>query len=295
MASIGWVRLHRSIMDNWIWFNETFSRGQAWLDLILLANHKDNKTMHNGNLVTVKRGAKITSVRQLSLRWKWSTTKVKKFLDTLQADNMIDYKSDGKKTVYTIVNYELYQGFDEEESNTEITQKNNRSKTEKKQKNNRSKTEKKQKKTNNNDNNINNDNKDSQQNKFADDSLEIKLSKYLFTRIRLSDEKAKVPNFQTWAKSIDYLIRLDKREPQEIEQVIDFATSDNFWKANILSTYKLREKYQTLLLQTKGNNSTGYSKKKGYQEEVDDEERERRKAFIEDKMKKRRKQLRESE
>ena len=121
--------------------------------------------------------------------------------------------------------------------------------------------------------------------------MEIKLSKYLFTRILINDEKAKEPNFQTWAKSIDYLIRLDKRDPKEIKQIIDYATSNNFWKANILSTYKLREKYQTLLLQTKGNNNTGYSKKKGYQEEVDNEERERRKAFIEKKQRERRKAL----
>lgn len=139
-------------MDNWIWFDEAFSRGQAWLDLILLANHKDKKTIHDGNLATVKRGSKITSIRQLSLRWKWSTTKVKKFLDTLKTDEMIDYKSDNKKTVYTIVNYELYQGLDYEESNTEITQKNNRSKTEVKQKNTNN--------NDNNDNNVNNDNND---------------------------------------------------------------------------------------------------------------------------------------
>jgi len=45
------------------------------------------------------------------------------------------------------------------------------------------------------------------------------------------------------------MIRLDKRKPEKIKEVIDWCQADDFWYANILSTKKLREKYDQLVLQ----------------------------------------------
>lgn len=146
----GWVSIHRKILDNRIWEEDVFSRGQAWIDLILMANHEDKKIMFSGSLILVERGSKITSLRKLSQRWNRSTTKTKKFLDVLQSDGMLIYKSDSKKTVYTICNYNIYQNEDLDKRNTEVTPKKHRSNT-----------EVTLKKTNNNDNNLNNDNKTS--------------------------------------------------------------------------------------------------------------------------------------
>ena len=112
-----------------------------------MVNHKDKKIMFNGELIEVKKGSKITSLRQLSDRWKWSTNKVKKYLEQLQKDGMINYKSDNKKTLLTIENYGVYQG----QGNTEETQKEHRSDTEENQKKFKSDAEENQKKTNKND------------------------------------------------------------------------------------------------------------------------------------------------
>lgn len=141
----GWISIHRKIQDNLIWEDKPFSRGQAWIDLLLLANHEDRQVLFNGSAIQVKRGEKITSLRQLSERWGWSITKVKKFLNLLSDEKMISYKSDSKKTVYNIVNYEVYQDSENTKSNTEITLKENKKKT-----------EINQKETNNNINNYNN-------------------------------------------------------------------------------------------------------------------------------------------
>lgn len=143
----GWITLHRKILDNFLWDDKPFTKGQAWIDLILLANHENKKTIFDGNVIEVKRGEKITSIRLLSERWGWSTTKTKKFLNVLQNEKMLTYKSNTKNTVYSIVNYNDYQDFKKYKSNTEVTQKKHRSNTEVTQKN-----------TNNNDNNDNNDN-----------------------------------------------------------------------------------------------------------------------------------------
>lgn len=148
----GWICIHRKIQDNIIWNDKPFNRGAAWIDLLMLANHEDKKIIFNGSVIEVKRGEKITSLRKLSERWGWSITKTKKFLNLLSDEKMINYKSDSKKTVYSIVNYEVYQDNENTKSNTEITLKENKNKTEINQK----EIKKKQTTMNNNDITMNN-------------------------------------------------------------------------------------------------------------------------------------------
>ncbi|WP_113886257.1 DnaA N-terminal domain-containing protein [Clostridium butyricum] len=143
----GWQKIYRDIQDHWLWEDKPFSRGQAWIDLILLVNHEDNKTLIDGELIEVKRGSKITSLRKLADQWGWSTTKVKKFLELLQKEQMIKFESDNKKTLVSIENYSVYQSKD----NTENTVKKQSDNTEVTQKNFKSNSEVIQKKTNKND------------------------------------------------------------------------------------------------------------------------------------------------
>ena len=82
---------------------------RAWVDIIMMVNHKDAKAVFDGNLVMVKRGSKITSLRQLSARWGWSKDKTSRFLNMLEADGMIKQVRDSKKTVLTVENYDFYQ------------------------------------------------------------------------------------------------------------------------------------------------------------------------------------------
>jgi len=63
---------------------------------------------------------------------------------------------------------------------------------------------------------------------------------------------AKVPestpeDLRRWAYNIDLMMRIDYRSPDEIRQLMDWAHKDQFWKANILSPGKLREKWDTLV------------------------------------------------
>ncbi len=144
----GWISLYRSIQDHWLWREKPFSKGQAWMDLLLSANHQDKKIVFDSNLIEVKRGQFITSIRKLCDRWGWSNSKVKKFLELLQGDGMLTYKSDTKKTTINIEKYELYQSSNDTKNDAKASQKHHRNATETPQKH-----------TNNNDNNVNNDNK----------------------------------------------------------------------------------------------------------------------------------------
>ncbi len=106
----GFVKIYRDLQDHWIWEDKPFRRGQAWVDLIMMMNHKDRKIFFNSNAITVKRGSAITSIRKLSERWGWSKDKVKHFLGVLQQEGMIQYESDTQKTLIILVGFSEYQG-----------------------------------------------------------------------------------------------------------------------------------------------------------------------------------------
>ena len=151
MARIGWISLHREIQKHWLWDDKPFSKGQAWIDLLLLANHKENKFLLGNELVEVEEGSFITSELKLMERWGWGKAKTRAFLDLLQMDNMIIKKADRKKTTITIVNYSKFQEL----------QTTNRPQTDRKQTTNRPQADHEQTQTImiNNDNNENNENK----------------------------------------------------------------------------------------------------------------------------------------
>lgn len=106
----GWIKLHRKIHDCWIWqIDEPFDKRSAWVDLLLLANHKDVKLHFNSELILVQRGQFVTSIRKLSDRWKWSYDKVSRFLKLLESDGMIRKESDKCRTLVTIEKYSNFQ------------------------------------------------------------------------------------------------------------------------------------------------------------------------------------------
>jgi len=105
----GWIALHRSILDHWVWKDKPFSNGQAWIDLILLANHKDTKEYINGSLKTFKKGTVNRSIESLSSRWGWNRKKTRKFLNALEADEMVTINVTTHGTTITLVKYSDFQ------------------------------------------------------------------------------------------------------------------------------------------------------------------------------------------
>ena len=133
----GYIKLYRDIRDNWVWEDKPFARGQAWADLIMMMNHKDREVFHDGRMITVKRGSRITSLRKLAERWGWSRHKVSEFLDDLEKSGMISQKRDSKKTLINVIKYDFFQGQQNQKgtvkghsSDTEGTQKGHSSDTE---------------------------------------------------------------------------------------------------------------------------------------------------------------------
>jgi hypothetical protein len=131
----GWIKLHRSIMEHPYWLAEPFTRAQAWVDLLLLANHKEGHVRKRGILVVIERGCLAWSERALAERWRWSRDKVRRFLNELKKANQIARKVSQKtipknasvNALIYIVNYDSFQlGNTENDTEDDTMNKNNK-------------------------------------------------------------------------------------------------------------------------------------------------------------------------
>ena len=106
----GWISLHRKILNNPILSNNRiYSRMEAFIFLLLKANHKDNDVVVGTTLYKVNEGSLITSQKKLCIEFKWGNSKLRNFLKLLVNADMIEVKTETKLTRITICNYCTYQ------------------------------------------------------------------------------------------------------------------------------------------------------------------------------------------
>lgn len=240
----GWIKLHRKIQSHWLYQeNRKFSKYEAWLDLLMMVNHEKQKAVLGNEIIEIKRGQRITSIRQLCEKWGWSNTKVTQFLNLLQSDGMIVVKSDSKKTVITITNYDDYQSRDDGKA-IQNRQHND--------------VNQMQMHTNKNVKEFKNDEKvkDSSCHKkktYDEKSLPYQLALRLLNNIRKNNPGFKEPNLQKWSDEFRLMIERDNRFSEEMITVIDWCQQDSFWKTNILSPQKLRNQYDQLIMKIRSS------------------------------------------
>jgi phage replication O-like protein O len=91
------------------------------------------------------------------------------------------------------------------------------------------------------------------------------LAELLKKRILTNNPKAKVTDaqLQKWALEAERMTRLDGRTEAEVRELIEWSQGDSFWKSNILSMAKLREKFDQLYLKSRGSgHGTGVGNRK---------------------------------
>lgn len=87
--------------------------------------------------------------------------------------------------------------------------------------------------------------------------IDIKLTQLLIDLMIKNDPKSQIfqnlteKKQEEWINQCRLLRENDGRSPEEIEMIIRWCQQDLFWKSNILSMFKLREKFSQLLLKAK--------------------------------------------
>lgn len=90
--------------------------------------------------------------------------------------------------------------------------------------------------------------------KYDKDNTYFKMAIYFHERVSQVANDAgishliKKSNMQTWADDMRKLIEIDEVDKQLVKQVMDWVTQDSFWRTNVLSAKKLREKFMELAI-----------------------------------------------
>jgi len=95
---------------------------------------------------------------------------------------------------------------------------------------------------------------------YDEDNTYFKMAKYFFDRVTRVAEDAGIAhlinksNLQSWADDMRKLIEIDKVDKRKAKEVMDWVSEDDFWKTNVLSAKKLREKFSDLAIKMSVSN-----------------------------------------
>lgn len=92
-----------------MWLEEKFDRARAWVDLLILACHKEESVKIRKRMILLKSGQLCYSKKSLGKRWHWDRRTVTDFLDVLESSRMVYTQNAGVTTIITIVNWNRYQ------------------------------------------------------------------------------------------------------------------------------------------------------------------------------------------
>lgn len=263
----GYFLISRKIIESKIWYKPPLYI-KVWIYLLSKAQHKDFKELKRGQLWTsipkiqeacswyVGYRKEKPSKKQIYTILEWLRNPCEQDNEGTATDTMIETTKGTQGLLVSIDNYSVYQDPKSYEGNNEGN-------------NERTTKELRREKQGNNINNddYNNDNNENK-NIYSPNSNEFRLASYLLNFIKRNNPKAKEPDLQKWSKQFNYILRIDKREIEEVKSVIKWCQNDDFWFKNILSPEKLRKHYDQLVLQMGGkkvqNGNDGESNKKNY-------------------------------
>lgn len=103
----GFVLIHRSLWDHPAFKDRVEAASFSWM--VSAAAWKPVRVRYKGRVLNLDRGQLAISTRDMAADWGWSESKVRRFLEKLKNEAMIDAHSDAGVTVVTICNYNEYQ------------------------------------------------------------------------------------------------------------------------------------------------------------------------------------------
>lgn len=110
----GFISIERDIWDHPLFANGEMTEREAFMWMIARAAWADTRHKVGSELVEVKRGSFVTTLRELQSVFMWKSDKrVRTFLKSLENNDMIGRTTVGTanapKTHVTVCNYDLYQ------------------------------------------------------------------------------------------------------------------------------------------------------------------------------------------
>ncbi|HAR1322083.1 hypothetical protein EG871_12735 [Enterococcus faecium] len=238
--NLGYIKLYRKVTSSFVWTNPSMLK--LWLLCLMKASHEGRRFLFNGNEVSLSSGQFVTGRDALAKEynqgassdqvivsrtlWRW----IKKF----EKEEMLSISSTPKYSVISINKWEDYQSSDQHLSSdrpapVQHLSTNKNEKNEKNEKNNNYVATRKKR-------------------VYADDDPNKKLAILLLKLIR-KNQNIKEPDLDKWANTIRLTIESDKRTGKEVQDMIVWATSNDFWSGVILSPTSLRKHFDKMAVQ----------------------------------------------
>ena len=238
---VGWLKLYRDLGDKPIWLESTSDQRSVLVALLMMVNYEPNKWEWQGKQYECMPGQVITSLPKIAERSGKgvSIQNVRTALKRFGKLGFLTDESTNKNRLITIVNWGFYQALDDE-SNRQT----NKQLTGNQQATNsyiRSKEVKKKE--------LKDTSPKSTKRIYDVDSNYYQLARLLFDEMRKNNDEAKEPNLNNWADDIRKMIELDGRKEDQVRNMIHWSQSNEFWKGVILSSKKLRDKYDQMRVQ----------------------------------------------
>jgi hypothetical protein len=237
----GYIKDHRKELSSDIWLMPPLYH-RVWQWLKYQVNHNDAEIpMSDGTKLRIRKGQHLTSVRKIARGIGWyergiweepNPKTIDSVLKWLKNNNMITIsKGRGNRqyTLITILNWEVYQVTEEQGTGPPPAE-------------GKPPKEPKQKKV-----------------KYPEDNTFYKMAVFFHKKV---SEVAKAEglshliikaDMHKWADEMRKLIENDKVDKRLAKDVMDWVTKDSFWKTNVMSAKKLREKFSELAIKMKAS------------------------------------------
>lgn len=227
----GWIKIHRRITE-WEWYNDLHTRS-LFIHLILTCNFKP--TQWRG--IQVEAGETLQSLTTLAEGAGMSLQNVRTALRNLQSTGELTERQHGKHRILKLKNYTTYQVANTE-TNTETTRNQHGSNTVPTRDKETQEVKKEKKET---------------KPKPLPTAEAMRLAQLLLDCILHNNDQYRhtKQTTTTWAYDIEKLMRIDKFTYEQVEAIIKFAQSHDFWHKNILSGSKLRKQFNRLVAELK--------------------------------------------
>jgi len=108
VADNGWIKAHRSVLDNPISCKDS-DYFAVWMYLLLEATHKEHEKVFKGEKIVLKPGQLITGRKVISEKFGISESKVQRILKALENEQQIEQQTCNKNRLITIINWDRYQ------------------------------------------------------------------------------------------------------------------------------------------------------------------------------------------
>lgn len=270
MNNGNYIKINRSIL-NWEWYDD-LNTFKLFIHLLLTVNWKDCKWRGN----VIHRGQRVSSYTKLSEETGLSIKQVRGCLEKLKKTGEVAHQNCVTYGLFTVLNYDKYQdkGTQNNMQKAEIRADERQAFGQFEGSQGATIEEREESKEYKNKKDIVAfPTEKTTKPKFTIDSFEMLCVETLIHSCLELYPNSKVPVTQVekdkWAIDIDRMKRLDNRTEEDIRQALEFAINNTFWKSNIRSTKKFREKFETLLIQSEQNKSVsigGVGKKQTHED-----------------------------